>query len=210
MNQDTAITTSADRRRVAPQQKRYQLDELYAMHHEIIRLLAIGQKPEEIAELLHITTQTVSNVRNTTLARAKMQVLQQCRDREFAVATKRVTDLMPKALDLLEVLLRQGESIAGYDPSTALKIVDKTLGFAQFTQPKANGVNLHLHQHNGGGGVTAEDLAAVKKSTAVAVQEGAVEIVVEADYVEADASQVAPTELTDAVKELLLQDGFFQ
>lgn len=209
MNQDTAITTSADRRRVAPQQKRYQLDELYAMHHEIIRLLAIGQKPEEIAELLHITTQTVSNVRNTTLARAKMQVLQQCRDREFAVATKRVTDLMPKALNLLEVLLKQGESIAGYDPSTALKIVDKTLGFAQFTQPKTNGVNLHLHQH-GSGGVTAEDLAAVKKSTAAAVEEGAVECIVDAEYVEADASQVAPTELTDEVKELLLQDGFFQ
>jgi hypothetical protein len=179
------------------------------MHHEIIRLLSVGQKPEDIAALLHITTQTVSNVRNTTLARAKMQVLQQSRDKEFAVATKRVTDLMPKALDLLEVLLRQGESIAGYDPSTALKIVDKTLGFAQFTQPKTNGVNLHLHQH-GGGGVTAEDLAAVKKSTAAAVAEGAVEITIEADYIEADVAQVVPADVTDEVKELLLQDGFFQ
>lgn len=203
---DTALQTTVDRRRVPDNQKRYQLSQLYDTHHEIIRRLAVGESPAEIAAALDITPQTVSNVRNTAMARAKMQVLREARDKEFAVATKRVTDLMPKAINLLEVLLRQGESIAGYDPGAALRIVDHTLRYAQFTQEKGN-VNLHLHQH-GGGGATAEDLDEVKRSAAAAVSEGAVEVIVDAEYIEEDVVNVKPPELSDDLKELLTQDGF--
>lgn len=204
---EVALTTKADGRRVATEAKRYQLCELADMQHEILRRLSIGEKPEYIAAALDITPQTVSNVRNTAMGQAKLAMLRHARDKEFMVATKRATEMLPKAMDILEVLLRQGESIASYDPTAALKIVTTTTDLAGFSK-KEGALSLHLHQHGGRGGATAEDLEAVKKAALAAQAEGAIEHVVEVEYEESDIVDAPVDTGSDVVMKLLEADGF--
>lgn len=212
----TAVSAlPADKRRVPLGERKVDIKELYAMHHEIIRMLAMGHKPAAIAEHFGITPQTVSNTRNSALAKAKMRILQECRDAEHVKAATRSAQLMPKAMDLLERMLANGDFIAAVSPEAALKIIKTTAEFSGFQQAGKNGVTVNVNANGTQNNVTyAEDLAVVKAAVNTAKNEGIIDVEVEAEPLY-DIDELTNLEakgidggVSDDVKALLLESGY--
>ena len=68
--------SQVDRRFAEANGRKRQTNELCGMwerHHTIARLLALGRSNVEIAEVLNITPQTVSNTRNDPIVKAKIK-----------------------------------------------------------------------------------------------------------------------------------------
>jgi len=94
-----------DMRRVDPEDKRYSVERLWEHHQEIIRLLVAsngGFTNAYIARQVGCTPQTVSNVRNNPIAMAKIQELEKERDESAVDLSKRVKEIAPLALNLLQ------------------------------------------------------------------------------------------------------------
>lgn len=78
------------------------LKELREHHQEILRLLVIGLKPEDIARRLDVHTQTVSNVRNSPVAQAKLRTLSMLRDDELMSAGESIMETAAAAAQNLK------------------------------------------------------------------------------------------------------------
>ncbi len=92
-----------DRRR-APEgeRKTYEAKQLWQRHHEIVNLSVRGFKNVEIAEILGIDPQTVSNVLNSQLGMEKTSEIRLERDDETKVIVERVRKLTEKAVQVYE------------------------------------------------------------------------------------------------------------
>lgn len=213
---------SHDGRRVAMSRKRYQLSELNPIQHEIIRMLAGGMKPAVVAARLGIHPQTVSNVKNTILARAKLQVLHAERDAVFIEQARRINQMAAQAVDLMQVLLAQGDSLAMSDPTAANKLamdVMKLAGYPTVAGGKAASTAVTVNAVGGNAQVnvvthaTAQDLAEVRMRLAKAEKAGVTlpEENTEPVYTEEDLVSHAGSDdfvLTPELCEILKQDGF--
>jgi predicted transcriptional regulator len=80
--------------------KTYDIKQLWQRHHEIINLAARGFKNTEIAELLDIDPQTVSNTLNSTLGEEKLAEIRQERDHDAKITRARIDMLRDKALKI--------------------------------------------------------------------------------------------------------------
>jgi predicted transcriptional regulator len=90
-----------DRRRVPlDERKTYDIKGLWQRSHEIINLAAKGYKGTEIAEILNITPQTVSNTLNSELGQHKLSEIRQERDGELKKTVEKVRVLTDKALQV--------------------------------------------------------------------------------------------------------------
>lgn len=88
-----------DRRRVSSdERKTYDAKQLWQRNHEIVNLAARGFKQTEIAEILNIHPQTVSNTLNSTLGKHKLSELRQGRDEEAKKVSEKIRVLTDKAL----------------------------------------------------------------------------------------------------------------
>src|SRR5712691_5759021 len=87
--------------RFVPKRK-YDIKALWNKHHEIVRRVALGQSNIEIAEALDCTPQTLSNVKNSPMARDKIDLFRAELDAETLDIAQRIQDFAPKALQLLE------------------------------------------------------------------------------------------------------------
>ena len=65
-----------------PKDRKYEIENMWEHHHEILRRLTVGQSPGEIAHALGITTQTVSNIRNSEVGVIELAILKHGRDEE--------------------------------------------------------------------------------------------------------------------------------
>jgi len=75
---------------------------MWERHHEIMRRIFLGQKNVDIARDLGITEATVSYTRNSKIVQDKLAIMQGARDAETIDLSKRIRDIAPKCLDLLE------------------------------------------------------------------------------------------------------------
>ena len=89
-----------DLRRVAEGQekKTYNIKALWQRSHEIINLAARGFKQVQIADILNIHEQTVSNTLNSELGQKKLAELRGARDEEAKITTEKIRVLADKAL----------------------------------------------------------------------------------------------------------------
>jgi hypothetical protein len=95
-----------DSRRVDPaERKTYDCKQMWQRHHEIVNLAAEGWKQVEIAKILHIDPQTVSNVLNGVLGKEKLSELRSIRDGEVKLRLEQVRVLADKALDIYHEIL---------------------------------------------------------------------------------------------------------
>ena len=104
-----------DKRRNPEGNQNYSIETLWEHQHEICRRLALGHRPNRIADDLGVTTQTISNVRNSPLAQAKILQLQEGRDIEVVQINKRVREMAPLALDILEKTLNHASDTLEVD-----------------------------------------------------------------------------------------------
>jgi DNA-binding CsgD family transcriptional regulator len=88
-----------ERRKPVGERKTYDIKQLWQRNHEIVNLAARGFKGTEIAEILNINPQTVSNTLNSELGQCKLSDIRLERDDEAKVISKKIKDLTAKALD---------------------------------------------------------------------------------------------------------------
>jgi predicted transcriptional regulator len=94
-----------DERRAAPgERKTYDIKQFWQVHHEIVNLAAQGFKQTEIAYILGITPQTVSNTLNSTLGEEKLSLMRLERDADAKLMIERVRVLRDKALKVYQKL----------------------------------------------------------------------------------------------------------
>lgn len=87
-----------DKRR-NPERKTYDIKSLWQRNHEILNLAARGFKQCEIAEILSIHPQTVSNTLNSELGERKLSDLRLERDAEAKKVSEKIRVITNKALD---------------------------------------------------------------------------------------------------------------
>lgn len=81
------------------ERKTYEIKSLWQRNHEIVNLASLGYKGTEIAEILNIHPQTVSNTLNAELGKAKLNEIRNGRDDEVKKVHERIRILTNKALD---------------------------------------------------------------------------------------------------------------
>lgn len=122
----------------------YNLQKLNAKHKEIIRLIALGHKDVEIAEMCNCTSAMVKYTRESPVAQRKIELLQGRRDSSAVDIRKRIQAMAPIALDKMQQMLEDedgSESVrskiaqdildrAGFDP------VHKTLDVGKYTEER--------------------------------------------------------------------------
>ena len=98
--------------------KRYDIKQLWQRSHEIIGLALQGRKQTEIAELLNISTSTVSTTLNSELGKEKLSSLRKSRDEEFIKVSKEVDKLTKRCMNVYEDILES--------PNASLKLKKET------------------------------------------------------------------------------------
>jgi hypothetical protein len=98
------LEENIDHRRNPDGNQTYDVTRLWEHHGEICRLVAAGITSNvRIAALLGCTPQTVSNVRNSALAQAKIAELVAARDQDSIDVAKRIAELAPLAVDVMKM-----------------------------------------------------------------------------------------------------------
>jgi len=138
-----------DRRFVA--KRNYEVKTLWQNHEQMLRMVALGHSNEHIAQSCGVTAQTVSNIRNSPIAKGKLDQLRQALDAEAIDIGARINEFAPTALRLLEEVI-SGEVEAPI--AIRAKYASIHLGRAGFGEvKKIASVNTHL---------TRDDIEAIK------------------------------------------------
>jgi len=88
-----------DERRVPDEERKtYNIKQLWQRSHEIVNLAAMGYKQVEIAEILNVTPQTVSNTLNSELGKEKLSEIREARDNEAKMVAEKIRVLTKRAL----------------------------------------------------------------------------------------------------------------
>ncbi len=133
--------------------RKYQIQELQAVHKEICRRTTLGQKGVEIAEDLGISPVVVSYVKNSDLGHDKLDQLEEARDADTVSVAKHIKSLAPLALGVIEAMLRDPNCMSQTKLRAAQDLLDRG-GHAAVT--KIQSTNLSVN-------VTAEALAEIKQ-----------------------------------------------
>jgi hypothetical protein len=94
--------------RFKPDRKTFEVQQLWEVHHEIIRRLLLGQKGSHIARDLGVTPAMISYVRNSSVVKEKLEIMKGARDADTLDLAKRIRENAPTALKLLEDVI-EGE-----------------------------------------------------------------------------------------------------
>lgn len=94
----------ADKRRKRREDRKgqYNAKALWQRSHEVCSLSARGFKNVEIAEILNITPETVSNVLNSELGQYKISELRKERDEDAQMTIEKIRNLTNQALNVYE------------------------------------------------------------------------------------------------------------
>lgn len=117
---------SLNDKRFVEKRQSYEIKQLWENHHQILRLISLGMKNTEIASELNISSQTVSNVRNSALAQEVLQKQKETLDEEIVSISKRIEKFTPIALQLLEDIIEgKVETSIGLAARTAENYVSR-------------------------------------------------------------------------------------
>jgi len=82
--------------------KTFEVQQMWEVHHEIVRRLLLGQKGSHIARDLGVTPGMISYVRNSSVVKEKLEIMKGARDADTLDLAKRIRENAPTALKLLE------------------------------------------------------------------------------------------------------------
>jgi len=146
---------AVDKRRVpeGTPRKSWEVTEMWDVHKEIARRIVLGQKNNVIAEALNCSYQLVSNVRNSPVIKEHTEIMQGAADAECVDVARRITEMAPAALDVLETILteKEGQASLALKLKTAESILDRA-GHSKIQKTQ----NLHAH-------LTGDQLNAIKE-----------------------------------------------
>ncbi|KKN05678.1 hypothetical protein LCGC14_1085110, partial [marine sediment metagenome] len=86
-----------------PQMKprKYNIQYMWDKHHEVKRLALLGATNGEIARLLGVTPQNISDIRNSPIFKDQMRIMEVARDSATIGVARGIIDSGPVALGLL-------------------------------------------------------------------------------------------------------------
>lgn len=131
-----------DQRRKDPEERSFNIKQLWQRSHEIINLAVRGMKNVEIAEFMGVTPVTVSNILNSELGMRKMSELRQARDEEVKKDVARIRHLTDKALSFYNKALtnEHGE----IDLKTQKEVADTVVLQLSGLRAPDKSVSIHL------------------------------------------------------------------
>lgn len=156
--------------------KNYSVEKIWDHHHEIVRRLALGQRPRQIALDLDVSVQTISNVRNSPLVKQQLAMLHAVRDVETTEVARQILEVAPKAIRVIEDMLDDEEQKADVRLRAALGTLDHAI-------PRRS-VQLNVDQH-----LNEDDMNDIKK---IALERGKKSGVISDNAEEVEFTEVAP------------------
>jgi hypothetical protein len=143
--------------RLKPQEfrKTWKVAQIWDLHYEIARRIALGEKSVDIAEALGVSAQTVSNVKRSPAIEKHVEVLRGAMDADTIDLGRRIQEIAPLALDLLEDVIKGNGDGQNASIGQRIKVADKHLDRAGYSPVrKFEGAMAHL---------TAEDIENIKE-----------------------------------------------
>lgn len=173
-------TRSQDlRRKPESKRKTYDIKQMWQRTHEIINLAALGYKQTEIASILNITPQTVSNTLNSRLGSDKLSDLRGERDLRAQATVEKVRTLTEQALEVYREIFddESGECTMKDKKAVADTILLELSGLRAPTKIQSQSVHTVL---------TAEEIAEFKKRGIQAAKESGLVIDVDVETEESE------------------------
>ena len=161
------------------ERKTYEIKALWQRNHEIVSLAARGFKGTEIAEILNIHPQTVSNTLNSELGEHKLSELRLGRDEDTKKVTEKIRVLTNKALDVYHEIFD--------DESGEASLKDKK-ALADTVALELSGLRAPTKIHNLSASytLTKKEIESFKARGAKAVQES--NVVIDAEVTDVEKS----------------------
>lgn len=115
------------RHRLEDTHRRYQVEQMWEVHHEITRLALMGMKQIDIATHLGISPVTVSYTLRSPIVARQLEQMSAVRDLGAIDIAKQIAALAPRAVEVLDKLL--DDSIPNISLKAAESILDRA-GYA--------------------------------------------------------------------------------
>jgi hypothetical protein len=128
------------RHRLPTTHRKYQVEQMWEVHHEVVRLALIGMKSVDIADHLGISPVMVSYTLRSPIVQEKMNQLQAVRDIDAIDVAKEIQELAPQAVKVLGELLEC--ELPNIRMKAATDVLDRA-GHAAVRTIKTE--NLHAH-----------------------------------------------------------------
>lgn len=157
--------------------RKYQLQSLNDLHHEVLRLSLLGWKPKDIANWLGITEPTVCNVTNGAKGRQQLAILRAVRDGATIDLAKDIAEYAPRAWELYKEALED----PNLQPALRLKYGLEAVGLAGHVKPQ------RIQQQVAVAHLTSDEISAIKlRARQLAIESG----VVDCEYTESDQGRL--------------------
>ena len=126
-----------DKRKLKPgeERKTFEVNEMWEMHHEIVRRLLLGQKNRDIARALGVSEPVVSYTRNSKVVKDKLDIMRAARDADSIDIATEIRDKAPKALRLLESII--DDSGEKHPMTLVAKTAENWVNRAGYVAPKS-------------------------------------------------------------------------
>lgn len=112
-----------DKRRKDESRKTYNVKQLWQRTHEILKLALLGMNTNQIATVLGLHKQTVSNTLNSDLGMQKLSEMRLARDKGTIDVAQEVAKLLPEALKVYKEIMANKEA----SPSLKKDVADTLL-----------------------------------------------------------------------------------
>lgn len=150
-------------------ERTFRVGQLWEVHHEVVRRLALGEKGSDIAESLGVSKAMVSYTKNSKLARDKIDIMRAAMDADTVDVGIRIQEIAPKALEVLEGIIQGSGEYKEASLALRARYADKHLDRAGYSPVKKLAV---ATQH-----LTKEDIEKIKeRAIASAMESGVVDI----------------------------------
>ena len=154
--------------------KTFEVNELWELHHEIVRRLTLGQKSVEIARSLNVSKAMVSYTKNSKVVKKQLDLMRGARDAETLDIAIRIRENAPEALALLEDIIEDHGDTHGI--ALAARTAESMLDRGGYAAPKKlEGVVAHF---------TGEEITKLKQEALDASQDSGLVIDGEVEEVE--------------------------
>lgn len=133
--------------------RKYEIQNMWERHHEIVRLTLLGHAPKDIAHKLGVTPQTICNTLNSKIVRDKLEIMRAQRDAATVSAAQAIKDLAPKAIAIVDKILQS--ELGTVSPAVQLSAAKDILDRNGHKPPEKV---QHMHAH-----LTGEEIEAIKQ-----------------------------------------------
>ena len=111
---------------------------LWEQHNEILRMLVLGYKPKELAAMFNVSEGFISNLRNSPLAAAQLEILNVARDAATVEVSRDLVATAPAAKDILKnVILGNIDASLNQQIETAKDWLSRS-GFPKLTKTETS------------------------------------------------------------------------